>query len=70
MNKKNFYKDKHKKINQSINQLSTITIDKSGNIRLKDDEISFLRSESYNLIRQIHQLEAGRNIFVDNDKDQ
>lgn len=69
MNKKEFYKDRHKKIIKSFSKISS-TLANLKEKRLTDAEINVLRSESYELIRQINQLEAGRNIFVDNDKDQ
>jgi transcription termination factor NusB len=69
MKKKEFYKDRHKKIIKSLRRISS-TLANLKEERLTDAEINVLRSESYELIRQINQLEAGRNIFVDNDKDQ
>lgn len=69
MNKKEFYKDRHKKIIKSFSKISS-TLANLKEKRLTDAEINVLRSESYELIRQINQLEAARNIFVDNDKDQ
>ena len=69
MNKKQFYKDRHKKIIKSFSIISS-TLANFKETRLTDVEINVLRSESYELIRQINQFEAGRNIFIDNDKDQ
>jgi len=69
MNKKQFYKDKHQKIMKSFSIISS-TLANLKEKRLTDVEINVLKSESTELVRQIHQFEAGRNIFIDNDKDQ
>ena len=74
MDKKQFYKDRHKKIMTSFSIISStlanLTLADLKEKRLTDIEIDILKSQSNELVRQFHQLEAGRNIFIDNDKDQ
>jgi len=69
MNKKEFFKDKHKKIDNVIQKLC-YAVELSHRERYYDKEINNLRKLANELQKQVHELNAGRNIFLDNDKDQ
>ena len=66
MKKNEFYKDKYKKINRIINHLSNFK-DKS---EFDNEDMHLLREFSQDLLEQVHELNAGRNIFLDNDNQQ
>ena len=68
MKRKEFFKDKHKKLHQVIRSLGR-RLPSLEEERLDDDTVMTLRALSFELTKQIHELQAGRNIFVDNDKD-
>ena len=66
MNKEIFYKDKFRKIGNTIFNLGRFT-KKVGDQELSNQDISNLRKLSTELLKQIHELNAGRNIFEDNE---
>ena len=69
MNQEEFFEDKYTRIDTVIWKLAKAMEIAAGE-RYTDNEVLNLRKLSSELQKQVHELNAGRNIFLDNDKDQ
>jgi hypothetical protein len=73
MKKQEFYKDKYKKIHGVIFNLNKVAgnpnYSSNLNNNFSDEDMAKMRKLSNQLSQQIHELNAGRNIFLDNKKE-
>ena len=70
MKKQEFYLDKGKKINSVIFKLAMLNnknFPRDSESKISNQEMAKWRKLSEELLKQVHELNAGRNIFNDND---
>jgi hypothetical protein len=69
MKRVEFNKDKYSKIRKGARQLLA-TVPEHGGERISDADMKLLKDTILAIIQQVFELNAGRNILLDNDKDQ